>query len=107
MAPPFSARRPIPGIQPFFERQREITPPCVSSHYPHPRLVQLRGGIFERVRICTSHWGTLDAPLRFVCPLQCQRYLFRHRSMVYLLHLRPTHTASIHNSAASICGFSQ
>lgn len=48
MAPPFSARRPIPGIQPFFERRREITPPCVSSHYPRPRLAQLRGGIYSR-----------------------------------------------------------
>lgn len=67
MAPPFSARRPIPGIQPFFERRREITPPCVSSHYPRPRLVQLRGGIFERVRICTSHRAASWVPTSLAC----------------------------------------
>ena len=42
MAPPFSARRPIPGIQPFFETAGDDPAMTFSSHYPHPRLVQLR-----------------------------------------------------------------
>ena len=56
MAPPFSARRPSPDL--LLERRRGNIPPCGSSHWGLPRLLQLRGGIFERVRICTSHRAT-------------------------------------------------
>lgn len=42
MAPPFSARRPSPDL--LFERRRGNIPPCVSSRWGHPRLLQLRGG---------------------------------------------------------------